>query len=160
AHASSAPVLGVPVRLHTTSEHVAAAFEESFGRWRVLHEHHDLSWGSGLDAAFEVVSSVGADAGSGEVRHRHDGPVLHITGPGVIVRSDAAAALIEGQVSPKALSEGPRFRREVLEAAVLWAIAHGPHDRQPVHAAAVARGGTALLFTGRSGAGKSTLTYA
>jgi hypothetical protein len=52
----------------------------------------------------------------------------------------------------------PHFRYGVLEALTLALLTC--FDRMPFHAAAIVRGGSALLLAGPTGVGKSTLAYA
>jgi hypothetical protein len=66
--------------------------------------------------------------------------------------------LFDGRVTAALLQDVERFRYKVLEAVVLSVVTY--LDRQPVHASAIVRGGTALLIAGPSGTGKSTLSYA
>jgi hypothetical protein len=61
-------------------------------------------------------------------------------------------------VSCAVVARKMEFRHSVLEALTYAIVDH--YDRQPVHAAAVARDGTLVLLLGPSGAGKSTLAYA
>ena len=155
---STLPVFGVPVRLRSNEPEPIAAFERSLGRWRVL-EGSELLSEVRVDGALWV-----APGGEGSDRPI---PVTHavqehgrvtISSPGSLVRSDSSARAFEGWVTPELLREDERFRYQVLEAAVLSVVTH--LDRQPLHASAVVRDGTALLVSGPSGTGKSTLAYA
>jgi len=62
------------------------------------------------------------------------------------------------EVGEGLVEDHDHFRSGVLEALALFMLAR--RDRDPLHAAAVVRDGTALLLAGPSGVGKSTLVYA
>jgi serine kinase of HPr protein (carbohydrate metabolism regulator) len=81
---------------------------------------------------------------------------MHTPGSFAIADPDRREAL--AYVSDTLASDRAHFRLAVLESLVL-ALA-SQFDRVPVHAAAVARNGSALLLAARSGVGKSTLAYA
>jgi hypothetical protein len=154
------PVLGVPVRFASAHRAIAEAFDAGFGPWRALVSRPDLVATTTITARVDALPVAGdAATAARSVRHRAQGRTLAITGDGAELTSDAEAGRVVGAVRPDWIGD-PRFRRETLEAAILWAIAHGDHDRQPLHAAAVLGDRSGLLLTGRSGAGKSTLTYA
>jgi hypothetical protein len=159
AHELTLPILGVPVCLRTNSPALIDAFESSLGGWRVMERHpHLLSH----ERVRGTLALGGGDEGDGrpvpiayDVRERGR---LVISSPGSIVRGDASRRAFDGRVSAALLQDAERFRYKVLEAVVLSVVTH--LDRQPVHAAAIVRGGAALLLAGPSGTGKSTLSYA
>lgn len=82
--------------------------------------------------------------------------LLH--GPGSVGLADARGREAVAWVTPSVVQSGPHFRDGVVEALTLAVLSH--LDRTPFHAAALARGGRALLLAGPSGAGKSTMCYA
>jgi hypothetical protein len=81
---------------------------------------------------------------------------MHSAGSFAIADPDRREAL--AYVSDTLAADRVHFRLAVLESLVL-ALA-SQFDRVPVHAAAVARDGSAVLLAARSGVGKSTLVYA
>ena len=68
------------------------------------------------------------------------------------LRREAVVRVTKGLVADRM-----HFRTEVLEAVTLALLSH--FDRHPVHAAAVALNGRAVLLAAPSGTGKSTLAY-
>ncbi|HEU4884077.1 MAG TPA: hypothetical protein VFT45_17580 [Longimicrobium sp.] len=153
------PVLGVPVRYHSNSPEVLDVAEEAFGRWR----------GAPLAAEWIGVPPVtvrihlrpgpelpGPPANIG-TRIREPGG-LSLRSPGVRAYADIGRRRAGARITTGMLKQRAHFRYAVLEALTLWIVTG--LDRQPIHAAAVVRGGTALLLAGPSGVGKSTLTYA
>ncbi len=61
-------------------------------------------------------------------------------------------------MTPALVSDQEHFRYTFISALTMGLLS--PLDRQPLHAAALVRGETALLLAGPSGTGKSTLCYA
>jgi hypothetical protein len=83
---------------------------------------------------------------------------LFVVGDGGVGVADTSRLESLAWVGPDLVSRPDRFIDGMLEPLTLFLV--GAQDRQPVHAAAVARGGAAILLAGPSGAGKSTLAYA
>jgi hypothetical protein len=158
-HALTLPVLGIPTRFETNGREVLEAVEETFGAWRVLDAHPEY-----VDAAPARVRIEIVPGGEGPHEHapvRFDAVgegVAVMTSPGSRGRADAGARLAEARVTEALARDGEHFRGWVVEGLALALLTR--LDRQPLHAAAVARGGRALLLAGRGGVGKSTLTYA
>lgn len=148
-------VLGLPLRVESNSPRVMAAAEAAFGA------PVDGTAAARLpgEPAPRVRIRTKGRGGAGVVSHgvpHHE--LLLVSGRGCRgyadrVRGDAVAEVREGL-----LDDAEQFRVGVMEALALFLLAR--LDRDPLHAAAVARGRTALLLAGRSGVGKSTLVYA
>jgi hypothetical protein len=160
-HAVTLPVLGLPTTFESNDAAVIAAVDESFGMWRALGRENP-----GEQAPLHVrVSVVAGDEGElarGEhVPVRYSCPDEHrvvVQTTGSVAVSDPSKREAVARVTPALVADRAHFRAEVLEAVTLALLSH--FDRQPVHAAAVAHGGRALLFAAPSGTGKSTLAHA
>lgn len=154
------PVLGIPVRYETNSPEVLGVAEEAFGAWRGASMAEE--WVGVEPVTVRIQLSPGADlpGAPADIRVGFRGEqCMLLRAPGVrafadIGRRAAAARITTGMLK----QQRAHFRYAVLEAMTLFIVT--AQDRQPVHAAAVVRGGTALLLAGPSGVGKSTLTYA
>lgn len=153
------PVLGIPVRYETDSPEVLAVAEEAFGSWRGAPLADEWIGAEPVTIRVRVEAGPELTGPPVNVRVRFREPYgMWMRAPGLralahIGRRAATACITTGM-----LGQGAHFRYAVLEAMTLWIVTG--LDRQPVHAAAVVRGGTALLLAGPSGVGKSTLTYA
>ena len=152
-------MLGIPTRFETNAREVLEVVEETFGAWRAL------------DAAPEYVDSRPARvriemAPGDEGPHEHapvkifdpGDRVAVLTSPGSRGRAEARKRMAEARVSHAFVRDREHFRGWVVEGLTLALLTR--LDRQPLHAAAVGRGGRALLLAGRGGVGKSTLAYA
>jgi hypothetical protein len=93
-----------------------------------------------------------------DLGYQVEGHRLTITGLGVQASADFETRRAEARVSVRVIDDAEHFRYGVLESLALFIISR--LDRQPLHAAAVARGGHVILLVGPAGVGKSTLTYA
>jgi hypothetical protein len=74
-----------------------------------------------------------------------------------VAASDPARRLASIRVTGALVGDRAKFRTEMLEAVVLALLSC--YDRHPVHSAAVAHRGHALLLAGPSGTGKSTIAH-
>lgn len=81
-----------------------------------------------------------------------------IAGDGVHVDARADRGRARGLIAEARLEDPDDLRYGVVEAATLFMLT--ARGRVPFHAAALVRGGVAVLLTGPSGAGKSTSAYA
>jgi hypothetical protein len=132
--------------------------------WRALAEH------GVADVAREPPLLVRVDVVAGD-----EGPLppdghapVRYTCPDdarVVVKTTASVAVSDplqrravARVTTGLVADHMHFRTEVLEAVTLALLSH--FDRHPVHAAAVALNGRAVLLAAPSGTGKSTLAYA
>jgi hypothetical protein len=153
-------VLGVPVRFETNSHYVLDCIDESFGEWR------DVAPEAGGMRALRVrlIAYEGSEYAEAwrdthvPVRHTcPDATRLIAHSPGSIGISDPARREAVAHVSTELAADRAHFRGAMLEALTLALVTQ--FDRHPLHAAAIARGPTAVLLAGPSGAGKSTLAW-
>jgi hypothetical protein len=160
-HAITLPVLGLPTTFESNDAEVIAAAEESFGLWRALGRER-----VGPDPALYVrVSVVAGD--EGDLAPGTHAPVRYtcpdqwrvvVQTKGSVAVSDPLRREAVARVTAALVADRAHFRAEVLEAVTLALLSH--FDRHPVHAAAVALDGQAVLFAAPSGTGKSTLAHA
>ncbi|MDQ3811619.1 MAG: hypothetical protein M3336_15165 [Chloroflexota bacterium] len=158
-HTTELPVLGISVRFETNSATVLGAVEESFGRWRSLASHHDLL--SPERVRIRLIVQAGDERTTGRVRLTYrvpDSERLLIQSPGSMAVTELSLREGLAYVTPQLVADRAHFRYSIVEALTLNLVTK--LDRAPVHAAAAARNGVALLLAGASGTGKSTLTYA
>jgi hypothetical protein len=153
------PVLGIPVRFETNSPEVLDVAEEAFGAGRDNGLAEE--WIGAEPVRVRIHLSPGPELpdppANVRVRFREPHGIV-LRAPGVRGYSDIRRRAAAARITTGMLKQRANFRYSVLEAMTLWIVTG--LDRQPVHAAAVVRGGTALLLAGPSGVGKSTLTYA
>jgi len=144
--------LGLPLRVESNSPRVLAIAAGSFGPPAALD-------GEPVASVHVHVRPAWAGDGEGPVSHtvpRRD--LLLLSGPGCRGYADTVRREAVVEVGEDLLEDAAHFRSGVLEALALFLLAR--LDRDPLHAAAVARGNHALLLAGPSGVGKSTLVYA
>jgi hypothetical protein len=159
AHATQVPVLGIVTRFETNSRTVADIVERAFGGWRRAMGGRDVDGARGLRVRVVVHEGSEHVAGRAPVRHIcPDATRVIAHSPGSLAISDPVRGEAIVYASTALVEDGAHFRGEILEAMTLALLSH--FDRHPVHAAAVGRGGRAILLAGESGAGKSTLAYA
>lgn len=158
-HRTVIPVLGLPVSFESNTARVLAAVEESFGFWRVLEKRPE--WVEPKGAVVRVVVRRGRE-GPGHhaaIRHRLAGKGrLRLSTLGSQAFADFVRGAAAACITPPLLADVNHFRYGVLEALTFFLLSS--HNRQPVHAAALERNGSALLLAGASGVGKSTVAYA
>lgn len=163
-HETTLPVLGVPTRFATNDTAMLATVDEAFGLWRALPPHEVLD-GDGervVQVRISVVDDVAGDMRVGEgaaITHEMSDDLRFVARAGGSVgESDPSRRSATIRATRALVADRERFRTEMLEAVVLALLSC--YDRHPVHAAAVAHRGHALLFAAPSGTGKSTLAYA
>jgi hypothetical protein len=161
-HAVTLPVLGLPTTFESNDAEDIAAVEESFAMWRALGR---ASAAGETRALYVRVSVVAGD--EGELARGEHAPVRYscpdearvvVQTPGSVAVSDPSKHEAVARVTEPLVADRAHFRAEVLEAVTLALLSH--FDRHPVHAAAVARDGRAVLFAAPSGTGTSTLAHA
>jgi hypothetical protein len=163
-HETTLPVLGVPTRFATNDPAMLAIVDEAFGLWRALPSHEVLDADDGHVAQVRIsliddaAGDVVADA-SAAITHELSGDLRFVARWGSsVAESDPSRRSATIRATRALVADRERFRAEMLEAVVLALLSC--YDRHPVHAAAVAHRGHALLFAAPSGTGKSTLAYA
>lgn len=149
-------IFGIPLRVESDTAEVIAEAEALFGAWRDVLV--DDTWIGRAPVCIRIAVEERDDAGGqGGIRIREPGR-LSVRAGGIRARADVRRRIAVARVSREVVGDGERVRGNVLEMLALWLLTG--LDRAPLHAAAVVRGGTALLLAGPSGVGKSTLTYA
>lgn len=168
-HTRQLPVLGVPVSYESDRPEVLDVVAEALSAWRSLDRAPWLVETRGVhiriavdDDDDERATSSGAasDGGTADGGARAAGRAREDGDAAAARRGAEDNVRRSARVSAKRamLEDAQQFRYGPVEAATFALLES--LDRAPVNAAAVARGGTALLLVGPRGAGKSTLAYA
>ncbi|UCF18824.1 MAG: hypothetical protein JSU87_12930 [Gemmatimonadota bacterium] len=153
------PVLGIPVTFETNAPEIMSAVEESFGLWHSLAEEPGRA--PRAEPRVRLIMQDGAESASSRIPISYrlpdpDRVILRTSGSFGVAdcrRRDSVA-----YITPALVDDRDNFRYGFLEALTMFVLTQ--LDRQPLHAAALVRGATALLISGPSGVGKSSLTYA
>lgn len=158
-HTLDLPVLGVPVRFEANSPDLVAAVHRSFGAWAALAERPELCSAARVRVRLYLHDGEEDTTDAPTVHYRLPDPDrLILFTRGSVGVADANQREAFAFVTPTLLAARHQFEYGVVEALTLVLVSAA--DRYPVHAAAVARGGPAVLLAGPSGVGKSTLAYA
>ena len=161
-HTVTLPVLGIATRFATNDPAMLEIVDDAFGVWRELPPPEPRDGArSRVEVRIVVSGPRDADAGRGAAAIHHsmsDDLRFAARSADGSAETDPAPHLVVVRASAALVADRARFRTEMLEAAVLALLSC--YDRHPVHAAAVAHRGHALLLAAPSGTGKSTLAYA
>lgn len=159
AHSTVIPVLGIPVRYESDALSLLEEAEAYFGVWRALEGAPEML--SPVGVTVRLVQQDGDEGPEACPTINYELPWrerLIVSTPGSLGIADGRRAEAVALITPALLESRDHFRYGVLEALTLFLVTY--RDRQPLHAAALMRGATALLVAGPTGVGKSTLTYA
>lgn len=159
-HSATIPVLGIPVTFETNEPALLEIAEQAFGAWRVLERSPRLIAETRVRYRIQVEESDDAPRGEhARVTYRlPDKLRILVQATGTIGIADVARREALLYTTRAIARDRQHFRYNLLEALTLGILTK--LDRQPLHAACIARGETGLLLAGPSGAGKSTLTFA
>ena len=160
-HVVMLPVLGLATCFATNDRAMLDVVDEAFGVWRALPSAERFEHATVAPVHVRIVVSRGGSDASAAAPIRHTMDADHrfrASSPGGTASSDPATRTATIRIGAALVADRARFRTEMLESVVLALLSS--YDRHPVHAAAVARGGHALLLAAPSGTGKSTLAYA
>jgi len=161
-HVMELPVLGVPVRFESNSAAALAVVEEAFGIWRGLRTSPGLI--APLGVRVRLIVHEGDERADGRAASHApvtcrmpdaDRVILHT--PGSVGIADTRRQEATAYITLALLADRAHVQHSMIEGLTLVLVT--ACDRYPVHAAAIARGGVALLLAGPPGTGKSTLAY-
>ncbi|MEO8621100.1 MAG: hypothetical protein ABI625_08535, partial [bacterium] len=150
-------VLGIRTLFESNSRYVIGVVGDAFGAWRAQTMETQAA-----DDVVRITVIVHDHPDSADV----DAPVRHIsTDDGrLLVHSPGSVAVVDplrresrAYVTTELAADTRRFCDAVLEAITFALLTD--FDRHPIHAAAIARGGRAILLAAPSGTGKSTIAY-
>lgn len=152
-----AAVFGVPVRFESNSHYVIDVAAEAFGAKRPVLAGEPVQ----KPLTVRVVVHAGGPDSDCDLSHIRswspDRTRLIVQAPDTVAVADPRRGNSIVYVSRALVARRTLFRHSVLEAMTLALVSY--HDRHPVHAAAVAHDGAAVLLWAASGTGKSTLSY-
>jgi hypothetical protein len=144
--------MGYPVRIETNSMDVVRAADEVWGLFPCLQQTPPVQ-------VRLIVSENDRPAGQAVPSWRGHGHLITCTmSPDDYGVADTSAGFVFGWLTPASVADRSCFRYHMLEPLVYLTV-QSLHCL-PVHAAAVARNGRALLLCGISETGKTCLAYA
>jgi hypothetical protein len=158
-YATRIAVLGIPTTFRSNARPVIDLIDEALGQWRGSECYVGPESQDEVTIRLIVQDVPYEDAGRSAIIYRMpDAHRLLLTARGAVGISDADRRDAVLYVAPALVHDREHFRYGFMESLTLFIISF--LDRLPLHAAAVARDGAALLLAGRAGVGKSTLAYA
>jgi glycosyltransferase involved in cell wall biosynthesis len=153
----SLPVFGIPVRFETNSRYVRRLIVETFARPE-FNDGRAGEPGPALRVGIAVrEGSENSPAAAAVTYSCPDETRVLVQTAGSRAVSDPLRNESIAFVTTVLVADRGHFRTEFLEAITFALVSH--FDRHPVHAAAIARNGRAVLLAGPGGTGKSTLAY-
>ncbi|HEU0299242.1 MAG TPA: hypothetical protein VFR37_07310, partial [Longimicrobium sp.] len=153
--AATFAVFGIPLHIESGVRQVIEGADALFGAWRDAAV--DEAWSGRAPVRIRITLQAGKDVGGQMGMRIREPGRLAVRAPGVSARADVRRRVAVARVAPEILQDAVQLRGG-MEMLALWLLTG--LDREPLHAAGVVRGRTALLLAGPSGVGKSTLAYA
>ena len=155
------PVMGLPTQFATNEPAMLEIVDEAFGVWSALEGRDVIDAQRVVRVRIAVVpddSDDPLDVRGAPMSHEMSDDLCFVARcASSVAASDPARHLATIRATHAVVADRARFRTEMLEAVVLALLSC--YDRHPVHAAAVAHRGHALLLAAPSGIGKSTIAW-